>query len=379
MKDQLIFMVLVITALGVSCTPATLPVTPAASAGQQPVSSNQPPGDEWGRILTAAKAEGGVTIYGSTSPETRQTVSEAFHSKFGIRIDWVTGRGNETVQKILSEQRANINLADVVTGATMSTMNGLKPAGVLKPLEPALMLPEAKGTANWFQGKLWWVDDERTHLAYSLQALPAIVINTDLVKKDEIQSFRDLLNPKWKGKIIMDDPTIGGSGNGWVTAVGHRIMDINYLRELAKQEPVLLRNFRQEVEWLARGKYSVGLAMNAPEMSDLIRAGVSNMDVVIPREGSYLSQSRGAVSLLNKPAHPNAAIVYLNWILTREGQTVVSKAEGLQSARTDVPTDFVEPWLLRQPGAKYHDTISYEYNLKKDEYVEIAKKIFVNK
>lgn len=377
MKKLIVFLLAISAALATAaCAPGTPAPTQVASTPVPSRIQEESQDARWTRVLAAAKAEGDLTIYGSTSPETRQLVGDAFYKKFGIRINWVTGRANEAVEKILTEQRAGIFLADVVTGATMSTMNILKPAGVLKPMEADLILPEVKDTRNWFEGKLWWVDPERVHLAYALQALPAVVINTDVVKKNQIGTFRDLLNPAWKGKIIMDDPTTGGSGNGWVTAVGYRIMDLSFLSELAKQEPFFLRNARQEVEWLARGKYEIGLGMNAPEMSDFIKAGVSNLDVIIPREGTYLSQSRGAISLPKKPGHPDAAVVYFNWILSKEGQDVISRTEGLQSARMDVATDFIDPWLLRQPGAKYADTVSYEYNLKKDEFVDIAKKIF---
>ena len=55
--------------------------------------------------------------------------------------------------------------------------------------------------------------------------------------------------------------------------------------------------------------------------------------------------------LFNKAPHPNAAKVYINWLLSKEGQTVFARANGYVSARLDVPTDHAEPWRVPQPGA----------------------------
>lgn len=332
---------------------------------------------KWDETLAAAKAEGTVTIYSSNTPETRQKVGEAMKAKFGIQVEWVTGGGsNELVQKILAERNAKLYNADAMIGGTMSAMNFLKPAGALEPLEPYFILPEVTDTTKWFQGKLWWVDKEKTHLAYAAIAMPGIVINTDMVKREEMASYRDLLNPKWKGKILMDDPSTGGPGNSWVTAIGYNILDNSFLEELAKQEPFFHTEKRTEHEWISRGKYPVLVGGSTDTLFELKSAGISNLDSISPREGTWLSQSNGAISMINKAPHPNAARVLFNWILSSEGQAVVCRGQGLQSARIDVPTDWVDTFSLRQPGVKYADAINLESQLKKSEYATLAKKIF---
>ncbi|MBI4333256.1 MAG: extracellular solute-binding protein [Chloroflexi bacterium] len=363
--------------LAVACAPQATP--PPAATGAA-VSPGAPKADwevQWDNLVRNARNEGELYIYGAIAPETTQLVGREFYKKFGIRVNWVVGRTNEVLEKLLNEQRNNIYLADVLTDFTMSAMNYLKPRGVLRPLEPELILPDVKDTSKWFMGKLWWVDKERTHIAYSAFAMPAIVVNTDLVKKGEIQSMRDLLAPKWKGKIILDDPTVSSGGNSWLTAMGEKIMDLNFLRELAKQEPLILRNGRQEVEWVAWGKYPIGLGQSSAEIATFKRAGAP-IEIITPKEGTWLSQSRGALSLLppDKTPHPNAARLYFNWALTKEGQTLLAEGEGYQSAREDVPTDLVDVTSVRHPGIKYHDTITLEFNLKKEEYLKIGKEIF---
>lgn len=366
--------------LAAACTapnvpaPTTAPAQPVSGATKAPLQAWE---TKWNATLAAAKQEGKLVIYGDTSPEMRQEVSKAFEAKYGISIDWLAGRANELVARIISERRSGIFVPDVLSDATMSAMNLLKPTGALLPLEPALMLPDVTDTSKWLQNRLWFVDTERTHIAYLAISMPTIVINSDLVKTEEMASLNNTLDAKWKGRIVMDDPTQGGPGNTWVTAVGEFILNQDYLKKLAKQEPMILRNQRQEVEWIAQAKYPIGLGMSSDEIVNFIRAGAP-VKVITPKEGTFLSQSRGGLSLVEQPPHPNAARVYLNWALSQEGQTVISKAEGLQSARIDVSADWVEPHARRIPDAKYFDTIKFEYQTKKQEYIAVAKDIFAD-
>lgn len=69
------------------------------------------------------------------------------------------------------------------------------------------------------------------------------------------------------------------------------------------------------------------------------------------REGSDLSPAAGNVALFNHPPNRNAATVYVNWLLSREGQTPFVQAAGYVSSRLDVPTDHTFPWRVPLPGA----------------------------
>src|SRR3972149_2861201 len=96
----------------------------------------------------------------------------------------------------------------------------------------------------WWEGKLRWVDPDHKILVFIAFPIPWAVINTDLVKPEEINSYKDLLNPKWKGKIILLDPTMTGpSGKLFSTSVKF-LVGIEFWRDLAKQEPVITRDSR---------------------------------------------------------------------------------------------------------------------------------------
>lgn len=88
----------------------------------------------------------------------------------------------------------------------------------------------------------------------------SIVINTNMVKAGEIKGYADLLNQQWKGKILLNDPTKAGSGGKLFGVVGSRIMGWDYWDKILKQYPALVTDQRLLVEWVARGRYTVGFA-----------------------------------------------------------------------------------------------------------------------
>jgi len=200
--------------------------------------------------------------------------------------------------------------------------------------------------------------------------------NTDLVKADEIKSYNDILNPKFKGKILMNDPTIAGTGLKSFSALGFNILNLDYFKQVAKLEPVVIRDQRLQVNWLAQGKYAILFFPRTSDMTEFQDAGAP-VAYLMPLEGTYLSRDGGALSIVNKAAHPNAAKVMVNWIMSKEGLTLISKAHGLQTARVDVPVESADPLKIRQPGAKYFlDADTKEWVTRDPEFKGAAQEIF---
>lgn len=172
----------------------------------------------------------------------------------------------------------------------------------------------------------------------------------------------------------MNDPTIEGPGNNWFTGMVN-IMGLDYLRELAKQEPIVLRDQRIQVDWLALGKYPITIQANSDAVTGAINAGV-RLTEITPEEGTYMSSSQGNIALLNKAPHPNAAKIFINWLLTIEGQTQIVEAQRTHSLRIDVFTDKVDASRLRIPGKKYFSVVSEEVLLQTPKNREQAREIF---
>lgn len=361
----------------VACVPQAAPAPVATPVAVAPLS--QAPAKEgweveWDKVMEAAKKEGSVVFSSTAGAEVRAPVASAFKGKYGLRVESVGARGGEISEKLKAERRAGLHLVDVYIGGPTTVLTDLKPAGVLDPLEPALILPEVKDPKVWWRGQLPWGDKDHYLISFTQYPSSTYAINTELVRAEELKSYRDLLNPKWKGKMVMNDPTLPGAGNTWFARVGYIIMSLDFLRELAKQEPVILRDQRLQVEWLAHGKYAIAIAPDTTPMAYFGKAGAP-VSYVTPVEGLVLAAGHGNVSLVNRAPHPNAAKVFINWLLSREGQEVWSRATLNPSVRLDVSSEHVEPEKRREPGVKYY-VQDEEFYLANPEQVKVAKEIF---
>jgi iron(III) transport system substrate-binding protein len=184
-------------------------------------------------------------------------------------------------------------------------------------------------------------------------SVAAYIANARQVRPEEITSFRDLLDPRWRGQILFHDPRIAGNGQAtWAFLHQHRDLGPDYLRALVGQNLVILRDDRQELDQLGQGRVSICLGCAEPSAVEMIDKGVP-LVVVGPdrmREGGQITSGPGNVALFNRAPHPNAARVYINWLLGKEGQTEYTRATGYPSARLDVTNEGVEPWQFPQPG-----------------------------
>ncbi len=137
----------------------------------------------------------------------------------------------------------------------------------------------------------------------------------------------------------------------------------------------LQRDNRLMVEWVARGKYPLNIGARDEEVREFSSSGAP-ISQAIRSEGTYLTGGNGFVSLAKGAPHPNAAKIFINFLLSKEGQAISSKATGSQSARIDVPTDYLDPTAQRQRGVKYFDALGEEFARKKNMHLKTAKEIF---
>ncbi len=361
----------ILTGLAACVLPATEVTRPPQVATPAPAA--KPAWQEkWDRTLQEAKKEGKLVVYTTYGNEWRQPLATAMSEKFGINLDAVTGRSAEVAERVMREQKSRINQVDLVNVGSSQFLMTFQPEGVLQPLEDKLILPEVVDAKAWWRGVLPWLDpDTKTYFQFAEYVTPPFTYNTDLVKPEQLKSWKDLLDPKWKGKIVINDPTTSGSGQKTMTVLAYGLMDWDFLTQLVKQEPVLQRDGRLMVEWVARGKYPIVIAPSPDVVFEFIKAGAP-LKLAVPVEGTYLAASSGFISQAKGSPNPNAATIFINFLLTKEGQTIFSKAVGIQSSRVDVPTDGLEPIIVRQPGIKYISTTDKDF-LEKE--VELKNKV----
>jgi len=319
----------------------------------------------WERTIEGAKKEGKLVAAIPASAELRQQIEAVFKSKFpGIELELFPGRGPANANRILSEHRAGVRYFDLLISGT-STPFGILKGGIIEPFEPFMILPEVSDPKNWYGGHIW-IDNAKRFI-YSFQAYQTenMWYNTTVMNPEEVRSYDDLLHPKWKGKIGYLDPRTPGSGTStW--AFLWKIKHEEYLRKLAGQDLLLGRDQRQLADSLANGKLAVVVGLTYYTLLPHVKAGLPVKPLPEPKEGNYTTCGSGAFSIIQNPPHPNAAKLFVNWLLSKEGQELYGKAMGQATRRLDVETK----WLTATGVKAAKDYMTVEEHFKLENYGE---------
>ena len=316
---------------------------------------------EWEKTIDAAKKESKVVAGVPASAELRKSLEETFAKRFpGVEIEISTARGPTNASKIAAEHAAGVRYYDVLISGSLTPLSLLN-AGILEPIEPLLILPEVKEAKRWYGGHIF--SDNAKRFLYSFQAYQSENLwhNTQLMKADEFRSFDDLLNPKWKSKIGILDPRSAGSGTStW--AFFYKTKGEEFLRKLAAQELLLSRDQRMLGENLAKGRLALTIGLTYYSLAPFIKANQPIKPLPEAKEGSYTSSGSGALSVVKNSTRPNATKLFVNWLLSKEGQEIYGKAMGQATRRLDVDTKF----LLESGTRASKDFLSVEENQKRE-------------
>jgi ABC-type Fe3+ transport system substrate-binding protein len=204
----------------------------------------------------------------------------------------------------------------------------------------AFLLPEVRDPKNWWGGHIWTDKAKKfiyTSLAYSTEN---IWYNSDVMKPEEIRSFDDLLDEKWKGRMGFLDPRSPGSGASLWSYL-REIKGEAFLKKLAGQKLILGRDQRILAESVAKGKLTLVMGLTYYSFAPFVKAGLPVQPVPTPKEGVYVSGGSGHLVVLKSAPHPNATKVFVNWLLGREGQEIFSRAMGQGTRRLDVDTKWL--------------------------------------
>ena len=335
---------------------------------------------EWKTTQRAAQKEGRLVVYGPPGVDQQKLYTEIFQQTFPkIKVNYTPGRMSEVMSRIMAEQRAGVRQADLVLGGTDSLLGTLKEKGFLQPIRPALVLPEILDTAAWFKGKLWFADKEDKFIPM-WRALPytAACVNTNLVKPNELKSYWDLLQPKWKGKIVSQDLRVGSARNQMYTLYARKDLGPEYLKRLYSEMDVTLsRNLPQIADWVAGGKFAI--AIGGVDCDDLAAKGLPVVPIHLEGVAAVGAGTDPASWLASSP-NTNAAKVFLNWILSRDGQTQFQKLTRENSLRVDIPKEgIVNPFSILDPKREYLFTGLEEYKDKINEFRPWLESLVVRK
>lgn len=347
------------------------------------VAAAAPKTSEWEKTVALAKTEGKIVILGPAGADVRDAFTEGFQKKYpGIQVDFNGMPGAQVAPKLLNELSAGVYRTDLVIAGTITAIESLIPANAIVPIQPYLAGPESQDLAKWRGGKFDFSDNsEKYNLVFGNRLQVAFVHNRDMVPAGKIKSWKDFLNPEWKGKLAMLNPARAGASQGWVTfwyIKESQGFGKNFMRQLFTTQDVTVSNDeRQLLDFVARGRYPIAIGPSGTQAFEMKNKGlpIDLFGSAALQEGGVISASNGTVMVPRNAPHSNAVKVYLDYLFSREGQHAWSKATGLTSRRRDVPNDHIPEVLVPKESAKYLEDYKEPFVVLRDEVVGFVNSV----
>lgn len=322
---------------------------------------------DWEKTVQAAKKEGQLTVYHWGAPLILD--AGIFQKAYPeIKVTTVEGMGTQLMQRILTERRGDKYIPDIYI-AGIASMQVLQRAKVFDPIKTALALPEIIDGSKWWRGAQIYADPERSHvLAFTKSPdYGSIAFHSGLVNSKEFRSYWDLLNSKWRGKIAVQDVRGGGPGSTQARFFYYNSdLGAKFLRRLyGEMDATLFRDNRQALDWLASGKFPIAFFVQNVEELQEKGFPVEPFKLTM-KEGVGLSSRVGYIALLNRAPHLNAARVFINWFLSRDGQDAYQRLQvqarsPADSLRIDVAKDYIPLADRRAEGIRYLDVDEQDF------------------
>jgi iron(III) transport system substrate-binding protein len=295
------------------------------------------------RLAKAAKSEREVTLYSSLVVEDLTALAAAFQKKYGVKVSYWRAGSEKVVQRAVTEARAGRFDFDVVetNGPELESLQREKllqkaDSPVFKDLLPDAIRPHKE-----------WIGDRLNMFVHAY--------NTKLVKKDDLpKSYQDLLDPKWKGKLGIEAEDVDWFATV-VTAMGEQ-KGLQLFRDIVAKNGLSVRKGHTLLAGLvASGEVPFALTVYNHNADKLKKKGAPVDWYAIP---PAIARVNG-VALSRKPPHPNAAVLFYDFILSEAGQAILVKGNYVPTNRkadpraTSVKLKFVDPALILDQNAKW--------------------------
>src|SRR5579859_5072547 len=351
-----------VAALAAACTssapPAapTSPPAPAAAPTSPPAA--KPTDADWKQVVDAATREGHlyVATYAGTG---YRKVMDAFEAAYpGIKVDQTPFQSSsrDFFPRYFQERQAGLFQWDVIIVPATEPLVQAVPQGAIDPIRPLIVRPDVLDDKSWTDGfEGGWLDTGKQYsYAITRSRSQSLWVDTNQVKDGEIKSYKDLLDPKWNGKIFAGDLRTKGSGFWPGTTLRLKTGSDDVIKQVWKDtNAVLSTDARQLTEQMVRGAYPIGLgAISLPILLDFLAQGQGkNLKPIPTPELDYVNSGDHVLQYANKAPNPNAAKVFVNWVLSNDGSTVYAAQAQDNSRRSDVAV--VDPSLVPEKGVDY--------------------------
>ena len=317
----------------------------------------------WDDLIAAAQKEGRVVVIGPPDPEVRRILPEAFKARFGIALEFSGGRSSDQAARLRAERGAGLYTVDLAIAGAQSMATIFHREKMLAPIRPALILPDVLDGSKWKKGALWFADPEQQYvLRLTSYVQPSFYINTAVVSREEFRTGRELLDPKWRGKISAEDPTVPGSGVFTATRFYLAFGEEGVKQLYIDQKPIISREPRQMTDWLLRGTYPIAVSADESQVEQMRAEGMPVMTIYgLSDLPATVAAGFGMLALFDQAPHPSAAKLFANWLASKEGLDIWARARKVATLRNDIDeASFLPAVSIPQPGVSYLDT--HEWN-----------------
>ncbi|HEY4134817.1 MAG TPA: extracellular solute-binding protein [Alphaproteobacteria bacterium] len=317
-------------------------------------------GADWQAMLAKAKTEGCVVL--SMGAPVGEKFAEAFQRDTGVKLDFLGGTTQTVQARFMREvESANLTIDIQIGGSGELAL----PRDQMQPIQPLLVLPKVKDGKYWTDGHIFYIDSQRMYFPQAADYVSfRVFANADKVNVADLKKFEDLLDPKYKGKIVSADPTGMAGGQGFSEGVMNS-RGAEFLEKLYKGQDIRLsRNGTQLVEMAVRGTNPIVIGALQADIDKFVSQGFNLQYVDFADWPNYSTGGRSVVKMPKNAPHPNAAAVFVNWFLSKPGQELYEELLQEPSRRTDVAHKGIPSYMFLKPGIDYIETYNEEYITK---------------
>jgi iron(III) transport system substrate-binding protein len=335
---------------------------------------------EWKAAVAAATKEGKVVCGCPQHPGSRKYLLAQWATDYpNIKLEYTPAVKPEWDSRVVAERNAGKYLWDAYFSGPAPTIYKLADEGGLDPLLPALILPDVRDPATWGGWGDAFFDDEKTHMLSFWTSLSMPYYNAKLVppEKVEKEGMKILLDPAYKDKIVWWDPRYGGAGINFAFVIYKKFGEKGLRAALVDQNPTILHNSNAMTERMVRGTAAFSLGPDLEE--GLVQYKAAGVPFDLRRmpdtpDSATLSTVYGIAAIFNRPPNPNAAKVFINWLLSKPVQEGLAKATKNNSRRVDVAAPPGAPPRPR-PGVTYLSPQMESFERERDEVMMLARKL----
>lgn len=271
--------------------------------------------------MAAAKKEGKVVWYCSVPIATAQQIANLFQTKTGINVELFRSGGSAILRRFQQEGDSGKVFVDVLTHSDPAAANALTKKGKFVPFK-ATDFDKVPAEVKHPEGM---------HVAQRLNVMAIYVRDDMLPEADRPKTWTDLLNPKYKGKIVMPDPNFSsllvvitgtlGKTHGW-----------QYFEKLRANDIMVVQSNQQVSDMIKRGERAIAMAADAAYVGPSRKQGMK-ISILYPTDGAFVIASPSSV--VKGSPNPNAAKAFADFMLSRDVQQMFP-SRYLYSARTDI-------------------------------------------